>query len=138
MLSFHIDRYPDNLTIFDTLQSTYSLSVGSAAEFSCLAITNDVNSLDYYYRRTDDNPLGDNVDRPEHDGITIDHRTTMFITEVTEANSGEYECLIRNITEGGDAITLAKVNFSISVSGNLVMLHEFVTKNVIIIHYTHS
>ena len=90
--------------------------------------------MEYFYRRTDGNPRSDNVDTPEHDGITIDRRITMFITEVTEANSGECECLIRNITEDGHAITLAEVNFLISVSGNLVMLHKFMTKHAIIMY----
>ena len=120
---FHlIERYADNLTVLDTLQSIYYLSVGSTVEFTCLAIANDVNNLEYYYRRTDGNPLGNNVVTPVHDGPTIDARTTMFINEVTETHDGEYECLVRNITEDGNIIILSRVNFSISVSGKSVML----------------
>lgn len=124
MYCFHsTEHYPNDLTIFDTLHSMYYLSVGSAAEFTCLAIANDVNNLEYYYRRTDGNPLSDNVVTPVHDGTTIDAHTAMFINEVTEANEGEYECVVRNITGDGNIIILSRVNFSISVSGKSVVLY---------------
>ena len=115
MLSF-VERYSENLTIFDTLQSRYELPLGSTAEFTCLATANDVNSLDYFYRRTDGNPLGDNVDRPEHDGTTIDDRTTLHITGVAVANDGEYECVVRNLTDDGGSVPLGRRAFTIVVT----------------------
>ena len=55
----------------------------------------DESRLDIIYRRIDGNALGDNVDRPAHDGTTIDRRTTLRINEVTPENGGEYECIVR-------------------------------------------
>ena len=109
-------HYTDNLTIFDTLQSSYELPLGSTAEFTCLAIANDVNTLDIFYRRIDGNTLGDNTDRPAHDGSTIDRRTTLRIYGVTVANGGEYECIVRNLTSGGNTIPLGRRNFTIVIT----------------------
>ena len=53
-----VDRYTENLTIYDTLQDVYLLALGSTAEFTFLAIANDANNLEYFYRRTDGNPIG--------------------------------------------------------------------------------
>ena len=114
MLSFTA-RYSDNLTIFDTLQSTYELPLGSDAEFTCLATANDVNNLDIFYQRTDGNPLNDNTVRPAHDGTTIDRRTTLHISGITEANDGEYECVVRDLVDGG-IIVLGRRNFTIVVT----------------------
>ena len=75
-----------------------------------------MNTLDIFYRRTDGNTLGDNTDRPEHDGSTIDRRTTLRINGVTVANGGEYECIVRNLTSGGNTIPLGRRNFTIVVT----------------------
>ena len=115
MLSF-VERYSENLTIFDTLQSRYELPLGSTAEFTCLATANDVNSLDIFYRRTDGNPLGHNTNRPEHDGSTIDRRTTLRINGITETNDGEYECVVRDLTDDGGSVPLDRRAFTIVVT----------------------
>ena len=115
MLSF-VEFYSENLTIFDTLQSRYELPLGSTAEFTCLATANNVNFLDIFYRRTDSNPLGDNADIPEHDGATIDRRTTLHINGITEANGGDYECVMRDLTDNGGTIPLGRRNFTIVVT----------------------
>ena len=112
MLSF-VELYSENLIIFDTLQSRYELPLYSTAEFTCLATANDMNSLDIFYRRTDGNPLGDNIDRPAHNGSTIDRRTTLRINEITVANDGEYECVVRNLTGDGGSVPLGRRNFTI-------------------------
>ena len=72
--------------------------------------------MDIFFQRTDGNPLGDNADRPAHDGGTIDRRTTLRINGVTEANDGEYECVVRDITDDGDSILLGRHNFTIVVT----------------------
>ena len=100
LLSF-VGRYSANLTIFDTLQTRYELPLGSDAEFTCLATANDANNLDIFYQRTDGRVLGDNTDRPAHDGTTVDRRTTLHINGITEANDGEYECVVRDLVDGG-------------------------------------
>ena len=114
MLSF-VDRYSDNLTIYDTLQSRYELPLGSTAEFTCLATANDVNNLDIFYQRTDGNPLGDNTIRPVFDGTTVDRRTTLHINGITEANDGQYECVVRDLVDGG-ANVLSRHPFTIVVT----------------------
>ena len=108
-------RYSANLTIFDTLQSTYELPLGSTAEFTCLATANDVNNLDIFYQRTDGNLLGDNTIRPAHDGTTVDRRTTLHINGITEANDGEYECFVRDLVDGG-ANVLGRRRFTVVVT----------------------
>ena len=116
MLSF-VERYSDNLTIFDTLQSIYELPELSTAEFTCLATANiDVNRLDIFYRRINGNPLGDNVDTPAHDGTTIDRRTTLRINGVLVANDGEYECIVRELNDQGGTVPLGRRNFTIVVT----------------------
>ena len=115
MLSF-IARYSDNLTIYDTLQSTYELPLGSDAEFTCLGTANDVNSLDIFYQRTDGNTLGGNIIRPAHDGTTIDRRTTLHINGIIEANNGEYECVMRDLLVDGGAAVLGRQAFTIVVT----------------------
>ena len=109
-------QYSANLTIFDTLQSTYELPLGSTAEFTCLATANNVNNLDIFYQRTDGNPLGDNTDRPAHNGTTVDRRTTLHINGITEANDGEYECVVRDLTANGSVIILGRRNFTVVVT----------------------
>ena len=110
-----IARYSANLTIFDTLQSRYELPLDSDAEFTCLATANDVNNLDIFYQRTDGNPLGDNTDRPAHDGTTVDRRTTLHINGITEADDGEYECVVRYLVDGG-ANVLGRRRFTVVVT----------------------
>ena len=121
MLSF-IARYSDNLTIYDTLQSTYELPLGSDAEITCLATANDVNSLQFFYQRTDGNPLGDNTVRPSHDGTTIERRTTLRINGITEANDGQYECIVRDLTTDGGANVLGRQPFTIVVTCKSVII----------------
>ena len=121
MLSF-VDHYSKNLTVFNTLQSTYELPLGSDAEFTCLATANNVRDLDIFYQRTDDdNPLGDNTIRPAHDGTTVDRRTTLHIIGITEANDGEYECVVRNLV-GGEALVLDRRRFTVVVTCKSVMI----------------
>ena len=129
MLSF-VERYSYNLTIFDTLQSRYELPLGSTAEFTCLAIANGVNTLDIFYRRTDGNPLGDNTDRPEHDGGTIDRRTTLHINGITEANDGDYECIVRDLTGHGNTIVLGRRYFTIIITCKSVNDLDILVSNV--------
>ena len=114
-------RYSADLTIFDTLQSTYELPLDSTAEFTCLATANDVNRLEIFYHRTDGEPLGDNTDRPVHDGTTIDRRTTLRINGITEANNGSYQCVVRDLV-GGGAQVLGRRNFTIIVTCKSVMI----------------
>ena len=121
MLSF-VGRYSANLTIFDTLQSTYELPLGSTAEFTCLATANDVNNLDIFYQRTDGNVIGDNTDRPAHDGTTIDRRTTLHINGTAEANDGEYECVVRGFVNG-NANVLGRRRFTVVVTCKSVMIY---------------
>ena len=78
-----------------------------------------MNSLDYFYRRTDGNPLGDNVDRPAHDGASIDRRITFRINGVTVANGGDYECVVRGLTDNGGSVPLGRHNFTIVVTCKL-------------------
>ena len=111
-----VDRYTENLTIYDTLQDVYLLALGSTTEFTCLAIANDANNLEYFYRRTDGNPISSNVVTPTYVGPTIDRRTTMHINGVTEANDGEYECFVRDNVPGGDSIVLGRSTFTITVA----------------------
>ena len=117
-----VDRYPENLTIYDTLQDVYLLALGSIAEFTCLAIANDANNLEYFYIRTDGNPIDSNVMLPIHDGPTVGRRTTMYINGITAANDGEYECLVRNIVPGGDSIVLDSSTFNITVTCKLTTI----------------
>ena len=112
-----VGRYTENLTIYDTLQDVYLLALGYIAEFTCLAIANDANNLEYIYRRTDGYPIGSNVFGPEHNGSTIDRRTTMHINGITEANDGEYECIVRDVgLDGEPAVTLGSTTFTITVT----------------------
>ena len=127
-----VDRYTENLTIYDTLQDVYLLALGSTAEFTCLAIANDVNNLEYFYRRTDGNPIDSNVLRPVSDGDTVDRRTTMHINGITEANDGEYECLVRSVTAGGSSLVLGRHSFRITVTCESIMFTKVnkVTMNI--------
>ena len=99
----------------------YTLPTGSNAEFTCLALANDVDNLDFIYRRIDGGLVPNNVVRTSHDAATIVGRTTMRITGVTQANAGEYQCLVRNVNTQGDAIALGNRNFTIQVSGKSVI-----------------
>ena len=119
MLSF-LDRYSQNLTIYDTLQTNYTLTIGSTVEFTCLAIANDVNLLEFVYRKNDGS-LADNVDRTAIDGTNIDARTTMRINEVREENAGQYECIVRNF-DGGDSYRLAGRIFTIELLSKSVII----------------
>ena len=93
----------------------YTLPTGSNAEFTCLALANDVDNLDFRYRRIDGGTIPNNVVRTSHDATTIVGRTTMRITGVTQANAGEYQCLVRNFNAEGSFLVLGNRNFTISV-----------------------
>ena len=81
-----------------------------------------MNSLAYYYRRTDHNDLEYNVDMPAYDGSTIDRHTTLRIIEIAEANGGYYECVVSNLTDDGDSISLGRRNFTIVVTSKSVII----------------
>ena len=76
-----------------------------------------MNDLDIFFQRTDDNPIGDNAVRPAHDGIPIDSRITLRINGVTEANGGEYRCVVRDLTADGGSIPVGRYAFSVVVTG---------------------
>ena len=126
------ESYFEDFTIYDTLESTYTLTTGSDVEFTCLAFGNNVNVFEFLYIRLDDGAIPDNVQRTSSDATTINGRTTMSITGVTEANAGMYRCVIRNLTSGGDSLTLGTRDFTIQVSGkSLPMTYKichFLTK----------
>ena len=117
-----VDRYPANLTIYDTIESLYILPTGSNAEFTCLALANDVTNLEFLYRRIDDASIPDNIMRTIHDATNIVDRITMRINGVTQDNAGEYQCLVRNIDAQGNAFALGNRNFTIQVSGKSVII----------------
>ena len=80
-----------------------------------------MNNLEYFYRGTNGSSFSDNVDRPVHDGTTIDSRTTMHINGVIEENGGQYECLVRDLTDDGAARTLSRHTFTIVVTCKSIM-----------------
>ena len=123
-----VGRYPANLTIYDTiLEPIYTLETGTDVEFTCLAVANDVDTLEFLFIRTDDGPIPNNVVRTSHDADTIVGRTTMSITGVTEDNGGKYQCVVRNVNAQEDAIVLGRRNFTIQVSSKLAVI----LKNII-------
>ena len=109
-----VARYPQNLTISNTLNPSYTLTINSNAEFTCLATANDVSNLEYFFVKVGGS-LATNVRRPAHDGNTIDRRTTMHINGVRTENAGDYQCIVRNFSR--DSLVLDRVNFTITVSG---------------------
>ena len=111
----------------------YTLPTGSNAEFTCLALANNVDSLEFLYRRIDGGTIPNNVVRTSHDATTIVGRTTMRITNVRVDNAGEYQCLVRNVTTQGGAIALGSRNFIIQVSGKSVIndLGDYNTQNIL-------
>ena len=115
-----LDRYIQNLTIYDTIQQNTMLQAGTNAEIVCLAIGNDIDRLDYFFRRLDGSGvLGDNMMPPSttHD-TNIDRRHTLFINGVTTDNAGTFECSVRNFsTFFTSVIRLQLVLFEISVFG---------------------
>jgi len=117
--AFHyLADYTDNLTIFDTLEDTI-LQIGTDAEFTCIAVANDMR-LDYMYRRTDGNALDSNIIAPTPStSVNIDRRHTMFINGVTEANAGEYQCAVRDF-QMGQSLELVAIMFNISVFGKYI------------------
>ena len=98
----------------------YTLPTGSDAEFTCLALANDVTNLEYLYRRIDSQPISDNIVRTTHDATTIVGRTIMSITGVRPDNAGMYQCVVRDNDAQGNAILLGNRNFTIQVSGKLM------------------
>ena len=125
LLSF-VDSYPENLTIYDTIEPLYILPTGSNAEFTCLALANGVTDLEFLYRRLDAPTIPDNIVRTTHDATTIVGRTTMTITNVREDNAGMYQCLVRNTDAQGNAFALGNVNFTIQVSGKSVIIQRII------------
>ena len=79
-----------------------------------------MNDLDIFFQRTGGNPLGDNTVRPAHDGEAIDRRITLHINGVTEANGGEYRCIVRDLTADGGSIPIGRYGFSVVVTGKSV------------------
>ena len=118
MQLYFVDRYPANLTIYDILEPVYTSETGSDVEFTCLALANDVDTLEFLFIRSDGGTIPNNVVRTSHDATTIAGRTTMSITGLTDANAGWYQCVVRNVSTDGDAITLDRRNFTIQLSGN--------------------
>ena len=98
----------------------YTLPTGSNAEFTCLALANDVSNLEFHYRRLDTPAIPANVERTTHDATTIVGRTTMRITGVTQDNAGVYQCVVRDNNSLGNTVTLGSRNFTISVSSESV------------------
>lgn len=129
MLSF-VDSYTENLTIFDTLETTYTLAIGSTFEFTCLATANHVTDLEFFYLKINGS-LASNIDRTASDGTDIDTRTTMRINGVMEANHGQYECVVRDLVEVGSPLRLDDRIFSIDVLSKSVMI-----KKTAFHHYT--
>ena len=78
-----------------------------------------MNTFEFIYLRLDGD-IPNNVQRTSSDATTIDGHTTMRITSVTVANSGMYQCIIRNLTSRGDSLLLGTRNFTIQVSGTYV------------------
>ena len=83
-----------------------------------------MNNLDIFFRRTDGNPLGDNTDRPTNDGATIDHRITLHINRITEANDGDYECIVRDLTSDGGSVPLGRRNFTIVITCKSILNYK--------------
>ncbi|XP_065900200.1 peroxidasin-like isoform X2 [Dysidea avara] len=109
-----VDRYSENLTIYNTLGNTF-LQIGSNAELVCLAIANDITRLDYFYNRAEFQDLDDNMRGPTSTPITnIDRRHTLFIDGVREDNAGEYVCSVGDFVTGS-TVQLHLVPFNISV-----------------------
>ena len=106
--------------IYDTIDPVYTLPTGSDAEFTCLALANDVTNLQFLYRRIDAVGIPSNVVRTTHDATTIVGRTTMSITGVTQDNAGVYQCVVRDTDAQGNARVLDNRNFTIQVSGKLI------------------
>ena len=117
--------------IYDTIDPVYILPTGSDAEFTCLALANDVTNLEFLYRRIDSQPIPSNVVRTTHDATTIVGRTTMSITGVTQDNAGEYQCVVRDVNAQGNARVLDNRNFTIQVSGKSVMIQRITCVMVI-------
>jgi len=115
-----VDRYSQNLTIYDTPENYYILAIGSTVEFTCLATANDITLLEFVYHKID-GFVADNVDRTVHDGTNIDARTTMRINGVREENAGQYECIVRDFV-GGSSHRLDGIIFSLDVSSKSVTI----------------
>ena len=120
-----LDRYSENLTIYNTLGNTF-LQIGSNAELVCLAIANDITRLDYFYNRAEFQDLDDNMRGPTSTPITnIDRRHTLFIDGVREDNAGEYVCSVGDFVTGS-TVQLHLVPFNISVFGEYIYISNAV------------
>ena len=80
--------------------------------------------MEFLFIRTDGGTIANNVIRTSHDATTIVDRTTMRIIGVTEANAGEYQCIVRNVSTDENAISLGRRNFTIHVSGITTMKND--------------
>ena len=128
-----LDRYSENLTIYNTLENTM-LQIGSIAELVCLAIANDITRLESFYNRAGFQDLDDNMRGPMSTTSTnIDCRYTLFIYGVREDDAGDYLCLIRDFVTGLTTV-LDMVPFTISVFGECVHIiyHESISCSRII------
>ena len=114
-----LDRYSENLTIYNTLENTM-LQIGSNAELVCLAIANDITRLDYFVRKAGFLDLDSNMRGPMSTTNTnIDRRHTLFIDGVRGDNAGEYVCSVRDFVTGS-TMQLHVVPFNISVFGEYI------------------
>ena len=83
------DCYSQNVEIYNsTLKSTYKLENGSFADFTCLAIANDITNSIYDFKRPNGEETANNVMLPSSSGTTINEVTTMTITRVNLENNG--------------------------------------------------
>ena len=114
-----LDRYSENLTIYNTLENAM-LQIGSNAELVCLAIANDITRLDYFVRKTGFLDLDSNMRGPMSTTNTnIDCRHTLFIDGVRGDNAGEYVCSVGDFVTGS-TVQLHVVPFNISVFGEYI------------------
>ena len=98
--NYFVDRYPANLTIYSrTLEPIYTLETGSDAEFTCLALANDLDTLEFLFIRTDGGSVPSNVERTSHNATSVVDRTTMRITGVTRDNEGDYQCILLHMLD---------------------------------------
>jgi len=118
-----LDRYIQNLTVYDTIQQNTMLQAGTNAEIVCLAIGNDIDRLDYFFRRLDGSGVlgGNMMPPPPAPDTNIDSRHTLFINGVKASNAGTFTCAVRDFsTTTTSATTLQQVQFEISVFGEYV------------------
>jgi len=114
---YFAERYADNVTVYNTLSSSYMLKKGTDVEFTCVAHANDVANLRYYFHLAAGKQFPKNVLSPHIDAKDV--VTTLYINGVNEENEGEYECNIMDVNEEdpflSDKLSFAK--FTVSIFG---------------------